>query len=66
MPLYEYETIGEKPERFEVLQSLRDKPLTSHPETGKPVRKVFSCCSVKGDKPSPHPTGCNCCQHSSQ
>lgn len=44
MPTYVYETIpqseSEAPVRFEVRQSMKDAPLASHPETGKPVRRV--------------------------
>ena len=44
MTTYVYETIpqseGEKPEYFEVKQNMTDAPLTKHPETGKPVRRV--------------------------
>ncbi len=46
MPTYEYETIpqkaGEKPKQFELQQSMKDAPLTQHPETGAPVRRVIS------------------------
>ena len=46
MATYVYETIptrtGEKPEQFEVRQSMNDRPLTRHPETGQPVRRVIS------------------------
>ena len=46
MPTYVYETVpaceGEKPRRFEVRQSILDKPLTTDPETGQPVRRVIS------------------------
>lgn len=45
MPTYVYETIpehqGEKTEYFEVKQSMNDAPLTRHPDTGKPVRRVI-------------------------
>jgi predicted nucleic acid-binding Zn ribbon protein len=41
MPTYVYETIpqapDEEPEQFEVQQSMKDKPLKKHPETGVPV-----------------------------
>lgn len=44
MPTYVYETIpqheNEQPVRFEVRQSMKDAPLASHPDTGKPVRRV--------------------------
>jgi len=44
MPIYVYEVV--KPdstggERFEIQQSMKDDPLTRHPETGEPVRRVF-------------------------
>src|SRR5437588_3706698 len=44
MPVYVYETIDSaKPKRrFEVQQSMRDEPLKTDPETGKPVRRVIS------------------------
>jgi len=45
MPTYVYETIpqdaAEQPEFFEIKQSMHDEPLTSHPESGKPVRRVI-------------------------
>lgn len=44
MPTYVYETIPqsehEQPTRFELKQSMRDAPLTRHPESGLPVRRV--------------------------
>ncbi len=44
MPTYVYETIpqveGEKPQRFEVRQSMMDAALTQHPDSGLPVRRV--------------------------
>jgi len=46
MATYIYETIpkkdGEKPTRFEVQQSMNDKPLKKHPETGRPVQRVIT------------------------
>jgi hypothetical protein len=44
MPIYVYETIGADGtggDRFEVQQSMQEPALTHHPETGKPVRRVF-------------------------
>lgn len=44
MPLYVYEVVlpdGAAGETFEVLQTMSDPPLTAHPETGEPVRRVF-------------------------
>lgn len=46
MATYIYETIpqigGEKPKRFELKQSMKDAPLTRHPDTGEPVRRVIT------------------------
>jgi hypothetical protein len=44
MPLYVYEVVlpdGSGGEQFEVLQSMSEAVLTTHPETGEPVRRVF-------------------------
>jgi len=45
MPIYVYEVIsrkpGEKPEYFEVEQGMLDRPLTKHPESGEPIRRVI-------------------------
>lgn len=30
------------PETFEVRQSMLDAPLTSHPDTGQPIRRVLT------------------------
>ncbi|MDQ8193340.1 zinc ribbon domain-containing protein [Coraliomargarita sp. SDUM461004] len=46
MPTYIYETIpqnaGEEPVQFELQQSMKDAPLTQHPDSGVPVRRVIS------------------------
>jgi predicted nucleic acid-binding Zn ribbon protein len=46
MPTYVYETIPQKPGdavvQFEIKQSMKDDPLSVHPETGMPVRRVIS------------------------
>jgi hypothetical protein len=43
---YVYETIpeqpGEPPRRFEVVQSMKDAPLTRDPDSGQRVRRVIS------------------------
>jgi len=44
MPLYVYEVVlpdGTGGEQFEILQSMSADPLTTHPDTGEPVRRVF-------------------------
>jgi len=45
MPLYVYEVVltdGSGGERFEVLQKMSDAALTTHPETGETVRRIFA------------------------
>ncbi len=45
MPTYTYQVIssdGRNGERFEVVQGMRDEPLTVHPRTGEPVRRVIT------------------------
>lgn len=45
MPIYVYETIeksGGAVERFERLEALGSAPLTEHPVTGAPVRRVIA------------------------
>lgn len=44
MPTYVYEVIlddGEPGQVFEVQQKMSDPPLTEHPTTGQPVRRVI-------------------------
>jgi predicted nucleic acid-binding Zn ribbon protein len=51
MPLYDYESInpdGSPGERFELFQRMADAPLTRHPETGQPIRRVLSAPAVGG------------------
>jgi predicted nucleic acid-binding Zn ribbon protein len=46
MATYVYETIPQKPgqkvRHLEIKQSMKDEPLTQHPETGEPIRRVIS------------------------
>ena len=70
MTTYVYETIpqkpGVKPRRFEVGQSMKDAPLTRHPETGEPVRRVIAGgYGIIGQKatPPPQPCGGQCACH---
>jgi predicted nucleic acid-binding Zn ribbon protein len=71
MTTYVYETIpakpGEKPRHFEFKQSMKDTPLTKHPETGEPIRRVvmggFGLLGSKGtsgDSGSACGTNCGC------
>ena len=44
MPIYVYQVThadGTEGECFEVEQSMHDEPLTTHPRTGEPVRRVY-------------------------
>jgi hypothetical protein len=51
MPSYTYQVIhedGTEGELFEVVHGMNDPPLTVHPQTGKPVQRVFSPPHVAG------------------
>ena len=80
MPVYQYETIPSVPDeavrRFEVKQSMNDKPLSRDPDSGKPVRRVISggflmlkadaasgCESGACDVPPPQSCGGSCACH---
>lgn len=78
MATYVYETIprqeSETPRRFEVRQSMKDAPLTHHPDTGEAIRRVISggygVMSPAGKKqpantPAPPPCSAGCACHSS-
>ena len=76
MTTYVYETITgntRKPaKRYEIRQSMKDSPLTVHPETGEPIRRVIMGgygVMKAGGSPAPAPSsghscgggGCGCC-----
>lgn len=44
MATYTYETTDSKRpvRRFELQQSMKDEPLTKHPETGEAIRRVIT------------------------
>jgi len=51
MPIYVYEVITKddsEGEQFEIFQSMADAPLTRHPETGQPIRRVFQAPAIGG------------------
>jgi predicted nucleic acid-binding Zn ribbon protein len=51
MPIYVYEVIredGSSGEQFELHQSMADEPLTRHPQTGEPVRRVLQAPFIGG------------------
>ena len=65
MTTYIYETIpaddSREPLVFEFQQRMTDKPLTQHPETGEPVRRVIIGglgIMQKGKASSPSPSSC--------
>ncbi|MDY7107898.1 MAG: FmdB family transcriptional regulator [Planctomycetota bacterium] len=52
MPTYVYQVItedGSEGEIFEVVQKMSDEPLTRHPETGEPVRRIPQAPNIAGD-----------------
>ncbi len=51
MPTYLYEVVlpdDEEGALFEVVQRMGDPPLTEHPITGQPVRRVFTAPNIGG------------------
>lgn len=70
MATYIYETIPDDPKkksiRFEVQQSMNDKPLEKHPETGEKVRRVivgglgFISSGKEHTSSGHHDHGCGC------
>jgi len=65
MITYVYETIpskaGEKPRYYEIKQNMADKPLTTHPETGEPIRRVvLGGFGVLSSKPASSRSNSSC------
>ncbi len=55
MPTYVYEVIledGDEGQVFEVVQKMSDSPLTHHPVTGQPVRRVIQPPNLPGQHTS--------------
>ena len=50
MPIYVYEIIrdDDSSETFEVIQRMAEEPLTNHPDTGEPVRRVLAAPAIGG------------------
>ena len=51
MPTYVYQVItadGSEGEVFEVVQKMSDEPLTTHPETGAPVKRLIQPPYIPG------------------
>jgi hypothetical protein len=52
MPTYVYQVInddGSEGETFEVVQKMADQPLTRHPQTGQPVRRLIVAPNIGGN-----------------
>lgn len=52
MPTYVYEVVGSDGTAggtFEVVQKMSDAPLTVHPDTGQPVRRVITAPNIAGN-----------------
>jgi hypothetical protein len=68
MATYVYETIprqaGAASRRFEVVQSMKDAPLTRDPDTGEPIRRVisggFGLMAKAGPKSAPAAAAASC------
>lgn len=51
MPIYTYQVVredGSAGETFDVLRSMKEPPLTHHPETGQPVKRLFQPVHIAG------------------
>lgn len=51
MPIYTYQVInadGTEGETFEIAHGMNEPPLTVHPQTGQPVRRVFTAPHIAG------------------
>lgn len=61
MPIYIYETIPENcctdPKHYEINQGENDAPLTRHPETDEPIKRVL----LGGKELIKKPDGDSCC-----
>ena len=65
MTTYVYETIpqktGLKRRYYEIKQSMKDAPLTKHPETGEPIRRVvLGGLGILSSKSGNTGTSCGC------
>ena len=68
MTTYIYETVplipGVEPTRYELPQAMREAPLTRHPDTGEPIRRVitggYGLMGV-GDRKTAPTAAAHCC-----
>ena len=69
MPTYIYEIIPDNPSlevtTFEYKQGINDKPITVHPETGQPVRRVITGGFTLGSFNQNSSSASSCCSSGS-
>ncbi len=74
MPYYTYESLVNEGLRFEFQQSIHDDPLTCHPESGEPIKKIITAVAIRKsglkrstvvNKLSPAATACGCASNAS-
>ena len=64
MPIYVYEVLdhaGAPCDEFELRQSIKDAPLTRHPETGEPVRRKIVISDIHLAHRGYQQPGGDCC-----
>ncbi len=70
MTTYVYETVpaheGQEPQYYEIRQSMKDAPLSRHPDTGERIRRVVTggyglLSTGKAAAPAPQSGGGGCC-----
>ncbi|MAE26235.1 MAG: hypothetical protein CMI64_11225 [Pedosphaera sp.] len=69
MPTYVYEIIPDNPSQpsdtFEYKQGMNDKPISVHPETGQPVRRVVTGGFILNSSVNDSSGGSSCCNSGS-
>ena len=57
MPFYTYETVPDRAtdsaRRYELWQSMKNEPLSYHPETGERLRRVFVAVEARTMRTTP-------------
>ena len=51
MPVYTYQVIredGSEGETFDVIRKMSDSPLTTHPDTGERVKRIYQAIHIAG------------------
>ncbi len=57
MPVYTYQIVnkdGSEGETFDVIRKMSDPPLTEHPDTSEPVKRIFQPVHIAGMTSSLH------------